>query len=238
MQEAKNNGGAVLKILIAVVMLTAVMWLCSARGGFTPRACVELPEPAETVRGFFSALSDGRYDDCDAMLYNYSSLGLTSSSDTAMGQQLYDMLRESYSFRLITLSSSDALAVPSESDVSATDAYLTRKAELDGAAAKNTVFGKDAVQAVSFTHLDVSSLSDDLHDRATEVAYQYAYNSIDINNEETAEAAISEALEQLSGSASDYYRTDIFIISLKYVDGEWKIVLDDALYHAIIGNAA
>ena len=231
-----NSNTSALKIIAAVVLVILAALLCGSRSSLSPKSCVKLSEPDETVEQFFNALIDGRYDDCDAMLYNYSSLGLVSSSDTAMAQELYSLLRESYSYTILSGSASALMPSPSSSDVSASDAYAALIAKADDAIAHNSVWGKEASQAVAFTYLDISSISNDLHDRATEIAYSYAFNSIDINNEETAEKAVSEALDQLTDNISDYYRTDIFVIDMKYVDGEWRIVLEDSLYRAILGN--
>ncbi len=236
--QNNNTGGSLLKIFAAVALAVLVIILCGSRSDFSPKSCVEIPAPADSADRFFSALSDGRYEDCDAMLYNYSSLGFVSDSDTPMGQALYALLRESYGYTVLTGNAASQLPPPSSTDVSATDAYAALLSEAESAVLQSTVSGKEAAQAVAFTHLDISLISDELHERATEIAYDYAYNSIDINNEETANKAVKEALDQLEGSITDYYRTEVFVINMKYVGGEWKIVLDDSLYRAILGNIA
>ena len=238
MRSTNNDLGAGLKIIAALLLLVLTIWLCASRADFSPRSCVDIPDPADTAEAFFSALSDGRYEDCDALLYNYSSLGLASSTDAQLAQYLYDLLRDSYSYTVIRDDPEAAVPAPAAGDVSATDAYPALVTAAKEAYALNGVSGKDAVQAVRFTHLDFGSLTGDLHARAEDIAYEYAYQSIDINDEETATQAVNEALYQITDDIGRYYRTDIFAISMKYVDGEWKIVLDDALYRAIIGNIA
>lgn len=250
MLKINNTLSAVLKIFLAVVLLVLVIWLCTARDSFTARTCVERDDPAETVSAFFDALTAGDYEACDALLYNYSSLGLAvSGSDTAIGAQLSELLSDSFEYQLITgnvmptiVSASD---IPSGSDLSAlfdspvllTYSDLSMNDVAKGLGA-NTVAGKQAVQSVALTYLDIPSMSDDLHDIVTEVAYNYAYESIDINNEQTAMQVVSESIEIIRTDIEKYYRTDVFIIELEYVGGEWKIVLADDLYNAIIGNLA
>lgn len=241
--NSKSATAAALKILLAVVLLIIVILLCVSRSSLTAKTCVNMPEPEDAVCSFFDALTDGRHDACDAMLANYSTLGLTSSTDTAIGKQLSELLQKSYNYT--TLTGSRMPAVVSASDITSdTDASaLVVFSNIDyvdiaSAMSENRIEGKTAYQAALLTYLDISSMSDDLHELVTEIAYGYAYESVDVNNEETATMIVIEALCQLSENIENYYRTDVIVIKLEYTDGEWKLVLSDELYSAVIGNIA
>ncbi len=243
MRKTTNSSGSAIKILLALLLLVVTIILCSSRSSLTPATCVRMPAPEETVSEFFDALTDGRYEDCDALLSNYTSLGLTSSTDTVIGSQLFEMLGDSYHYDILDSSNvshiTPAAEVVSSADASAVIVYSSVTIDdINKALESTSVTGKDASVAVAFTYLDISSMSDDLHTLVTDIAYNYAYESIDINNEETANQVVLESLQQLNESIEDYYRTDIFIINMKYDNGEWKIILDEALYKAIIGNIA
>lgn len=234
MSNQKNTKGAALKIAAALIILAVTVILCFSRSSFTPMACSGLPKPADTADAFFSALCEGDYEQCDTYLGNYSTLGLTSATDTPVAEKMFSLLNESYSYSLIendyatTVSLTDILScsdVASHSDIMAS--FIP-----------NSIDGKHATQAVAFTYLDISSMTNDLHELANEIAYNYAFASIDINNEETATKAVLEAIDALSADTEKYYRSELFIISMNYDSGEWKINLDEELYKAIIGNVA
>lgn len=234
MPNQQNTKGAALKISAALIILTAAVILCFSRGNFTAMTCSTLPEPADTAEAFFSALCDGNYEQCDIYLNNYSTLGLTSATDTPVSEQMFRLLNESYAYRLVEndYASADSLSeILSCSDIAS-------HSDIMSDFVPNTVSGKQATQAVAFTYLDISSMTHDLHEMANEIAYDYAFKSIDINNEETATKAVLEAIDTLSADIEKYYRSDLFIIRMDYVSGEWKINLDDELYKAIIGNVA
>jgi len=242
MRNSKKTNDALIKIIVAVALLAIVILLCCARDNLIAKTCVDMPAPEETVSEFFDALKDGRYEDCDTLLSNYSTLGLTSSTDTAIGAKVYSMLTNSYEYYIINdtyqytfVSASDLLP----ENTSAVAAYSSISSdELTNAVEQNGDFGKIAYQTITFTYLDISSMSDDLHSLVTDIAYSYAYEAIDINNEETATQVVLDSLDSISSDIEKYYRTDIFVIKLEYINGQWKIVLDDALYKAIIGNIA
>lgn len=234
MSNRKNTKGAALKIAAAFIILAATVVLCFSRSSFTAVTCSRLPEPADTAAAFFEALCEGDYKECDSYLNNYSTLGMTSATDTPIAEQMFTLLTESYSYRLVE---NDYAATVSLSDIlSCSD--VASYSDIMSDFVPNGISGKQATQAVAFTYLDISSMTNDLHERANEIAYNYAFEAIDINNEETATKAVLEAVDALSSDIEKYYRSELFIIKMEYDSGEWKINLDDELYKAIIGNVA
>ena len=234
MPNQKTTKGAAIKITAAFVILAAAVILCFSRGSFTAMTCSNMADPADTAGAFFEALCDGNYDQCDVYLSNYSSLGLTSATDTPVADRMFELLNESYAYRLVE---NDYASTVSLSDVlSCSD--IASHSDIMADFVPNGISGKQATQAVAFTYLDIGSMTNDLHELANEIAYDYAFAAIDINNEETATKAVLEAIEGLGADIEKYYRTDLFIINMDYDSGEWKITLDEELYKAIIGNVA
>lgn len=233
MSNQNVKKGAAIKISAALIVLAVTVILCFSRGSFTALTCRGLPQPADTADAFFSALCEGDYKQCDTYIGNYSTLGMTSATDTPVAERMFELLEDSYSYRLLE---NDYDAASLADILSCSD--VASHSDIMAGFIPNSIDGKQATQAVVFTHLDIGSMTNDLHELATEIAYDYAFQSIDINNEETATKAVLEAIDILSKDIEKYYRSELFIVQMNYDSGEWKISLDEDLYKAIIGNVA
>ena len=102
-----------------------------------------------------------------------------------------------------------------------------------------------AVQQVSFTYLSLPALeaavADETQTQLRHLVQRLPSDEIyDQDNNylpEITERAYLQALEQVLGSAADYYTTEELSLSLNYADGKWQITADAPLLNALNGGA-
>lgn len=87
-------------VSIALAFCIEAVLLCILASSVQTVSCTTLPDPKPVVSEFFTALCEGESEKCDALLANYSSLGLDVSIASEYKAKLFDMLKESYSFEL------------------------------------------------------------------------------------------------------------------------------------------
>ena len=143
----------------------------------------------------------------------YRSLGLENEPQTASGRLLYQALRQSYGYTLI---------------------------------GDSTVDGMNARQQMQFRYLDVPALEADarteLENVIVELSRDRAYDQVyDADNNYLAafaQEAYARALETVLSHAADYYATTGVQLSLRSVDGSWRVVPDQNLLKVLSGGLA
>jgi len=172
-------------LLICILFLIIIFGLCIFKSDGSILFAQISARPEQTVTDFFNAVKAGNEEKACSLLFGYSDIGLKKDAETQEGEQLIEVLRNSYEF---TLSGSGA-----------------RK-------------GDKASQTVVFSHLDLN-----------------AFTSAVIANAQSGETFESALQRQLS-DAANYITSDILTVNLKYSDGTWKILPEEALFVAIRGG--
>ena len=211
--KLKKKYNADMKLTLLTVLLCAAGMLLAVVGCFGGTVIAKpTGDPQEAVTAFFDSLIAGDYTVAYDRLRNYTSLGLENEPGTESGKMVYDALHDSYGYELIGSAEVDKL---------------------------------DAVQKVSFTYLSLPALdaavADETQTQLRHLVQRLPSDEIyDQDNNylpEITERAYLQALEQVLGSAADYYTTEEMYLDLNYSDGSWQITADNSLLSALNGGA-
>ena len=170
-------------------------------------------DPQEAVTGFFDALSAGNYNKAYSYLSDYTSLGLENSPGSEAGQQIYQALRQSYSYKLYGDCRREGLAASQQVllthlDVTALEADL-----------------KEATET-ALSQLVQTLPKDELYDENK----NYLPSVTD--------TAYANAVSSLLEHVQDYYTTTGLELALTYTDDGWRIVTNSLMLNALCGGAA
>ena len=168
-------------------------------------------EPGDTVETFFAALDANDYDAAYACLGGDSRLGLEDEPSGEAAVKLCSALRDSYACSLIGESIQD---------------------------------GFTARQQVQLRYLDLSKLTPALETEALDIAASLAgrrsrstvYGEDGGYLPEFSQEVYSLAMGSLLTHAEDYYTTAGVQLTLRYQEGGWYIVPDQALLKALSGG--
>jgi hypothetical protein len=170
------------------------------------------PEAAiQQVTGMMEAVCDGDYDKASTYLLGTPSLGVAEPPENPLGILLWDAFLDSTEFSLVG------------------DCYTT-----DVGLAQN----------ISFTYLDSASVTVNLQDRAQELLNQRVEEAEDVSeiydeNNEYRESVVMEALEEAVQAALQEDAETVTVsltVNLKYQNGAWWVVVDNALLDAFSGG--
>ena len=168
-------------------------------------------DPAAAAVGFMDALVAGDYAAAYSHMAGYSGLGLENAPADAVGQKMYDALRESYAYELAGNCTVDKLEARQQ--ISFT--YLDLTAIEERVQEETTEQLRGIVQS-----RPKSQLYDENDNYLPEVA-QEAYA-----------AAVSAVLE----NAEEYYTTAGILLELEYADEQWRVVPSPQLLKAVSGG--
>lgn len=166
--------------------------------------------PEETVDAFFTDLLSDDYEGACALLDNYSDLGMSVVPEDPTTAALYAALHESYACRPLGQARTSGLS---------------------------------AVQEVSFTALDIPALQADLREQVLlnlarfveERPYNAVYDEQDQYRPEVTDEAYRDAVQTLLEHSSDYERTEVLPLTLRYSTQGWSLVADANLLNALNG---
>lgn len=168
-------------------------------------------DPAAAATEFMDALMAGDYATAYSHMAGYSGLGLENAPADAVGQKMYDALRESYAYELTGDCTVDKLEARQQLSFT----YLDLTAMEEQVQEETLEQLKGIVQS-----RPKSQLYDENDNYLPEVA-QEAYA-----------AAVSAVLE----SAEEYYTTVGILLELEYSDEQWRVVPSPQLLKAVSGG--
>lgn len=168
-------------------------------------------DPAAAATEFMDALMAGDYAAAYSHMAGYSGLGLENAPADAVGQKMYDALRESYAYELTGDCTVDKLEARQQLSFT----YLDLTAMEEQVQEETLEQLKGIVQS-----RPKSQLYDENDNYLPEVA-QEAYA-----------AAVSAVLE----SAEEYYTTVGILLELEYSDEQWRVVPSPQLLKAVSGG--
>lgn len=168
-------------------------------------------DPAAAATEFMDALMAGDYAAAYSHMAGYSGLGLENAPADAVGQKMYEALRESYAYELTGDCTVDKLEARQQLSFT----YLDLTAMEEQVQEETLEQLKGIVQS-----RPKSQLYDENDNYLPEVA-QEAYA-----------AAVSAVLE----SAEEYYTTVGILLELEYSDEQWRVVPSPQLLKAVSGG--
>lgn len=99
------------------------------------------------------------------------------------------------------------------------------------------ITGKNAVMTVKVTTLDLRKVYDPLIVNVKESIRHLQYVGEKVDTEEAILAVASEELGKLLSGNKSMTTSGVFAVELVYSKGEWRLVISDELYSALIGYA-
>lgn len=222
-QESANNKilGYGQKVLIWV--LSAALLLVGITAGalaihislrYPTEKPILLEQPDVAIRqvtDMMDAVCEGDYDQASTYLLGNPSLGVAEKPENVIGALLWDAFLDSTEYELT-------------GECYTTDAGLA--------------------QNVSFTYLDTASVTVNLRQRAQELLNQRVAEAEDVSeiydeNNEYREALVMEALQEAVQAAllEDAKTVTVTLtVNLKHQNGQWWVVVDNALLDAFAGG--
>lgn len=199
-------------LLLAGIAAGATAYYISMRYPGEKPILLAQPEAAvRQVTEMMEAVCDGDYDKASTYLLGTPSLGVAEPPENALGILLWNAFLDSTEFSLVG------------------DCYTT-----DVGLAQN----------ISFTYLDSASVTVNLQDRAQELLNQRVEEAEDVSeiydeNNEYRESVVMEALEEAVQAALQEDAKTVTValtVNLKYQNGSWWVVVDNALLDAFSGG--
>ena len=173
---------------------------------------LEQPEAAiAQVTGMMDAVCEGDYDNASTYLLGTPSLGVAEKPENIVGAMLWDAFLDSAEYQLTG------------------DCYTT-----DVGVAQN----------ISFTYLDTASVTANLRQRAEELLNRRVEEAEDVSeiydeNNDYKEEIVMEALQEAVEAAllEDAKTVTVTLtVNLKHQNGQWWVVVDNALLDAFSGG--
>lgn len=198
-------------LALSVLLSAAALLLCviAGRGGvlhLRPNG-----NPQETASSFFNAIVAGDYPQACSYLSDYSGLGLENAPESETGRALYEALRRSYGFRLAGECRVDRLT---------------------------------AVQPIELRYLDVKAVEREIASRVEGIAEELVaerpgpeiYDEDGNYLESFTDEIYAKALNQVLEDAQSFYTTTDLEVTLRYLDGAWRMETSPALFTALLGG--
>lgn len=208
----------------AIIIFALIIGLT---GGFSPVMLVKSDNPKQTVEDFFDCLSEKRYEECGKYISGYSSLGFErfiSGSDVSdsdqqphtMDEALLNALLDSYGCELI-----------------APDDMPQVRGKAKGA--DYSVNGRDAQVTFRYTVFDIYKMLPLLSEPTKLAAQDKILHGSAIDSDNAMELVEGAFAQQSDFDPADYYTTCPMTVQLRLEDGQWRIVLTEEFYNALLG---
>ena len=204
-----KTAGLLCALVLVCLGLTAAL---ASTAQSEPAILGGVPDPDDTVALFFDSLCAGELEQCDSLLYGYSSLGLDSQPQTAIGSALMDAVAASYSWQEAVPCTVDGINARCEILLTCLD----------------TSAMTDDVRALAGEKLERFA--------AEAVSNDSLYNEDGSYREDVIMQLLEQAVADALLNAQQYYVSNQIEVSLSYIDGGWRVVLTDELIAAITGN--
>ncbi len=196
---------------ITILLVAAALILCvfaSWRGSLYIKPS---GNPQYTVSAFFDALLEERYAQAYACLSDYTTLGLENEPSSEEARQIYQALKDSYQYELVGRCEEQQL---------------------------------EATQRVSLRYLNVKRVESEISKRVNTVLAllvaekprNEVYDENDQYLPELTDEVYLRALEQVLEAPEFYYSTAEFDVELTYMNGEWLMKTNQALFNALMGG--
>ena len=200
-------------LILSVFCAAAAALACVYAGLFGPVFNRPAGDPQQTVTQFFDSLESGDYTAAYACLSDYETLGLEQEPETAEARQIYDALKQSYSYLLKG------------------DCVINGKS-----AAQKVRFRALNIQRTEAAI--ASRVNGILEAKIAELPPAEIYDAEGGYLASLTDAVYQEALEEALKNTDSLAMETELEIALRYEQGEWRIVTDRALLNALVGGEA
>ena len=200
-------------LIVSVFCAAAAALACIYAGLFGPVFNQPAGDPQETVTLFFDSLKTGDYPAAYACLSDYQTLGLEQEPETAEARQVYDALKQSYSY------------------------ILKGDCVING----NSAAQKVRFRALNLQRTEAaiaSRVNGILEAKVAELPQAEIYDGEGGYLPSLTDAVYQEALEEVLKNTDSLAAETELEIALRYEQGEWRIVTDRALLSALVGGEA
>ena len=170
-------------------------------------------DPQETVTKFFDSLKIGDYATAYSCLSDYETLGLEQEPETAEARQIYDAIKQSYSYTL------------------AGDCVINEKS-----AAQKVRFRALNLQRTETAI--ASRVNAILEEKVATLPQSEVYDSEGGYLPSLTDAVYQEALEEALKNTDSLAASTELEIHLQYERGEWRMLADKALLNVLVGGEA
>ncbi len=97
------------------------------------------------------------------------------------------------------------------------------------------VTGKTAVMTVQVSSLDLRKVYAPLSENVKAIIYDMRFDGQAVDSSEEILAITTDELSKIITDNKDLITTGIFAVEFTYTGGEWKLIISDELYSALIG---
>ncbi len=195
------------------IVLSLAICLLLGSCSFPMRVVGKIPDPQQSVTGFFDSVCEGDFKKADAYLGDVS-ISMKDEPADGFSKKLMQYLNESYSYELVGQPKTNKLS--SVQDVVFT--YLDFSLLADDLRAKSSQIGKGYLSERNESYTE-------LVDNAT------------VLTDEGAELVAEEALDAImTKNPEQYYTSATFRIQMKYQNKTWIILMNNDLFEAISGK--
>lgn len=195
------------------IVLSVVICLLLSGCEYPMRVVGKIPDPEQSITGFFDSLCEGDFKKADTYLGDVS-ISMKKEPTDVFSKKLIQYLNESYSYELVGKAKTDKLSATQ--DVVFT--YLDFTLLANDLRAKSSQIGKQYLSEQNEAYTELIDNATVLTDEGAELVAQEALDAIMKNN------------------PKKYYASETFPIEMKYQNKTWLIIMDNDLFEAISGK--
>lgn len=195
------------------IVLSLAICLLLGSCSFPMRVVGKIPDPQQSVTGFFDSVCEGDFKKADTYLGDVS-ISMKDEPADGFSKKLMQYLNESYSYELAGKATTDRLSATQDVVFTYLD-FTLLAADLR---AKSSQIGQQYLA--------------DLDE-----AYTERVNNATVLTDEGAKLVAQEALDEvMKNNPQNYYASETFHINMKYQNKTWMIVMNNDLFEAISGK--
>lgn len=195
------------------IVLSLAICLLLGSCSFPMRVVGKIPDPQQSVTGFFDSVCEGDFKKADTYLGDVS-ISMKDEPADGFSKKLMQYLNESYSYELAGKATTDRLSATQDVVFTYLD-FTLLAADLR---AKSSQVGQQYLA--------------DLDE-----AYTERVNNATVLTDEGAKLVAQEALDEvMKNNPQNYYASETFHIDMKYQNKTWMIVMNNDLFEAISGK--
>jgi len=202
---------ATILTIATLVSCAVTVLICTYASNSTPKLVESATTPDAVVNAYFNHICAREFDEADKLLSSKVTT-LSETPDSAVGTLLYDALWENFSFT--------CPVPPVMTSLSATQTVRV------------TYLDIPAVTALQRTHMrsELEKLAEGSEDPDALLDEEGYYNT------EISLQALENVTALLLEDPSRFLVTKDLTLELEYINYEWKIIANEALYQVLSGN--
>ena len=194
-------------------ILSLVICLLLGSCDFPMRVVGNIPDPQQSVEGFFDSVCEGDFKKADTYLGDVS-ISMKEEVTDGFSKKLLQYLKESYRYEITEKAKTDSL----NASQTVIFTYLDFSLLTDDLRARSSKIGQKYLAEHNETYTETTDNTSILTDEGANLVAEEALDSVMKKNPEK------------------YYTSETFDIRMKYQNGKWIILIDNELFEAISGK--